>query len=280
MKSQNLLFLTLLAGLLSVASQAAAQTPNMPETGPFSVQMFIGGTTQVYLCVNPPTTYTDGTPIPFGTPVTIRLYRSMDNGASYSTPVSIMSGGTGWVGQGAAGTQEKPWIDITAEVPVDNQPPYTVYLAASAVVGTGESLANVANLSFAYYPGLTRYALPSDVPGNQFAGGSNSNNQNPSAGPLTGTWNLNDSGTLTLSQSGNQVSGTISAQGISVGSVSGTYENGQYNLRIRLQAEGQVFDCGLFATVSEGRVVSGTIRYEGENYPFRLVIDGNRLVSQ
>jgi hypothetical protein len=146
--------------------------PNPPGTGPFSVQMFLGGTQYTYLCLNPPTTYVDGTGIPQGTNVTIKIYRSMDQGASYATSVSIASGGQGTVGMGAAGTQQKPWIDLTVITPVDCIEPRIVFLAATAVVNGVESAQTSNNLTFRYaiegapgktdncFPILIRYATP------------------------------------------------------------------------------------------------------------------------
>ncbi len=274
MKARIPCVMSLIAGCIAVQS-LLAQTPNPPETGPFSVQMFIGGTTSVYLAVNPPTTFADGTPIPEGTPVQINIYRSLDNAVTYTTPVQLLAGGQGRVGQGAFGSQEKPWIDITASTPVDGQPPYVVYLAASCVVNGVESAANVANLTFIYYPDLTRLALPSDAPGNQWPGNSGGNGN---GGPLTGTWTLNGQATMTISQEGNVVSGSISGGGQRLGTISGTFENGQYNLRVRLQAEGQTMDVGVVARVSDDRkLVTGTVSMDGESWPMSLNIDGSNL---
>jgi len=146
--------------------------PNPPGTGPFTVQMFLGGTQYTYLCLNPPTTYVDGSGIPQGKNVTIKIYRSMDQGAVYTTPVSIASGGQGTVGMGAAGTQQKPWIDLTVITPVDCIEPRIVFLAATAVVDGVESAQTSNNLTFRYaiegapgktdncFPILIRYATP------------------------------------------------------------------------------------------------------------------------
>lgn len=273
MKARIPCIVSFIAGCMAVQG-LLAQTPSPPETGPFSVQMFIGGTTSVYLAVNPPTTFTDGSPIPDGTPVQINVYRSLDNGATYASPVQLLAGGQGRVGQGAFGSQEKPWIDITASTPVDNQPPYVVYLAASCVVNGVESAANVANLTFIYYPDLTRLALPSDAPGSQWTGGGGTGN----GGPLTGTWTLNGQATMTISQEGNAVSGSISGGGQRLGTISGTFDNGQYNLRIIFQAEGETLDVGVVARVSDDRKsVSGTVSMKGESWPFSLNIDGSNL---
>jgi hypothetical protein len=163
--------------------------PNPPGTGPFTVQMFIGGTQYAYLCLNPPTTYVDGSAIPQGTPVQIKIYRSLDGGATYTTPVSLASGGQGTVGMGAAGTQQKPWIDITAITPVDCIEPRIVFLAATAVVGGVESAQTTNNLTFRYaiegkpgstencYPILIRYATP-------FGAGTGQGTRIPTGPPL------------------------------------------------------------------------------------------------
>jgi hypothetical protein len=146
--------------------------PNPPGTGPFTVQMFMGGTQFTFLCFYPPSTYVDGSPIPAGRPVQIKLYRSYDQGGSYTTPVAIASGGTGSVGQGPAGSRQKPWIDVKAITPVDCIEPRVIFLAATAVVDGVESAPTVNNLTFRYaaqgppgstedcYPYLERYATP------------------------------------------------------------------------------------------------------------------------
>jgi len=150
--------------------------PDPPGTGPYTVQMFMGGTQNTYLCLNPPRFYVDGSRIPDGTPVTIKIYRSFDQGQTYTTPVTIAYGGTGTVGQGAAGTQQKPWIDLTVLTPVDCVEPCIVYLAATAVIGGIESALTTDNLTFRYavatggttslsstntcYPVLVRFATP------------------------------------------------------------------------------------------------------------------------
>jgi len=169
--------------LAGLAVPGIGQVPNAPGTGPFTVQMFVGGTQNTYLCVYPPTAYTDGTPIPAGTPVSIRIYRSMSGApGTFTTAVTIASGGTGTVDQGAAGTQQKPWIDITVLTPVDCIEPRIVFLAASAVIGSTESPQTTDDLSFRYavggapgssancYPALIRYPNPAAALGSAAGG--------------------------------------------------------------------------------------------------------------
>ncbi len=153
------------AAALASAGAAAGPTvppgtlaPDPPGTGPFTVQMFVGGTQYTYLALNPPTSYATGSLIPNGTPVTIKLYRSFDLGATYSTAVTIAAGGQGVVGQGPAGSRRMPWIDLTALTPVDCKEPCIVFLAATAVVGGIESAMTTDNLTF-------RYAVASTSPG-------------------------------------------------------------------------------------------------------------------
>lgn len=250
------------------------QTPSPPETGPFSVQMFIGGTTSVYLALNPPTTFTDGTPIPAGTPVTINIYRSLDRGATYTTPVQQTSGADGHVGQGGFGSREKPWIDITAQTPVDNEAPYVVYLAATCVVNGVESPQTVANLTFIYYPELVRLSLPSDAPGNQWNGGAGAG----SGGPLAGTWTINGQGTMTINHEGSKVSGTISAEGQQLGTISGTFESGEYRLRILFRAGDETMDARVVARVAaDRRSLTADITADGQSWQAKLVIEGRNL---
>ncbi len=77
---KSLSFTWLLAALVwggLLAEQSAAQkTPMPPRTGTFSVQMFQGNTQFCWIAIWPPSTYTDGTPIPPGTPVQIKAYPS------------------------------------------------------------------------------------------------------------------------------------------------------------------------------------------------------------
>lgn len=170
--------------LAGLAVPVLGQVPNAPGTGPFSVQMFVGGTQNTYLCINPPTAYTDGTPIPVGTPVSIRIYRSMSGApGSFTTGVTIVRGGTGTVGQGTTNTQQAPWIDLTVLTPVDCIEPRIVFLAASAVIGSTEGPQTTDNLSFRYaaggapgsssncYPDLIRYPNPAAALGS-VAGGA------------------------------------------------------------------------------------------------------------
>ena len=77
--------------------------------------------------------------------------------------------GEGFVGQGERNPLEKEWIDLKLETPVDQQDPYAVWLAVTAVVDGKESEKNNAYLTFRYrgkggYPMLVRFPTP-DVSG-------------------------------------------------------------------------------------------------------------------
>jgi hypothetical protein len=163
-----ILFLMFFSILFQPEGYLYAQTgkvPNPPGTGPFSIQLFMGGTEYAMVSVFPPTSYTDGTLIPNGTPVQIKLYRSLTGQpGTFTIGVQIEGGGTGNVGQGAPGTTQKPYIDIKARTPVDCIEPRLVFLAATAVVNGVESPQTTNNLSYRYAvpgaPGSTDNCIP------------------------------------------------------------------------------------------------------------------------
>ena len=171
---KSLSFTWLLAALVwggLLAEQSAAQkTPMPPRTGTFSVQMFQGNTQFCWIAIWPPSTYTDGTPIPPGTPVQIKAYPSYNRGKTYGTRgVSTVSGGRGFVDQGEKDARKKRWIDSKLKTPVTHTKPFAVWLAASAVVGGKESRMVNSNLTFRYVgkdgrPRLVRYPTP-DIDG-------------------------------------------------------------------------------------------------------------------
>jgi len=161
------------AALLGLGSAAvAAGKPAPPRTSQYSVQMFQGNTQYCWIAVWPPSAYEDGSPIPDGTKVEIRAYRSYDAGKKYGRRgVSVVSGGKGFVGQGEKDARQKRWIDLKLKTPVDNKKPWAVWLAATAVVNGVASKATNRYLTFRYkasetVPRLIRYETPNiDGPG-------------------------------------------------------------------------------------------------------------------
>lgn len=167
----------MLAGLMCLSAslrEAQAQVPRPPLTERYSVQMFLGGTQNCWIAVWPPSDYADGTPIPFGTEVQIKVYRSYDAGKTYAErDVEIVGGpaadGKGKVGQGERDPREKEWIDCKLKTPVDYNDPFAVWLAVTAIVNGKESEKNNLNLNFRYresstgQPALIRYATPEEA---------------------------------------------------------------------------------------------------------------------
>lgn len=258
----------------SIYSETAAQlAPAVPGTGPMTVQMFQGGTTSTWIALYPPTTYADGTPIPNGKAVSIRVYRSSDYGATYPTPVKIESGGKGFVGQGAAGSTTKPWIDLKLSTPVDNRAPYLVFLAATAVIDGVESpVGTTANLTFRYYPGLERFAAPTDATGTPAATAASGNGN----GPLGGNWSISSGGSMQITETGNQVSGSITADGVQLATLSGTRDGNTYNLRAAVSFEGYSANVGVQLTVSGNRLTA-RISHEGEVKVVNGTISGRTI---
>jgi len=151
----------------SAGQKRAPRRPDPPRTGPYSVQLFQGGSQYCLIALYPPKTYIDNSPIRPGTKVRMKVYRSHDGGKTYGTRgVSIVFGGEGHVGQGEDNARIKRWIDCKLKVLVDNKKPYVVRLAASAVVGGVASTATTRYLTFRYAtdngtPRLIRYETPS-----------------------------------------------------------------------------------------------------------------------
>ena len=266
--------LFLFAAISVFGNHLRAQAPSPPSTGARSIQMFQGKSQNVWIAVYPPKTYANGAPIKPGTPVSIRVRRSFDNGKSFESRVTVVSGGRGFVGQGKAGSKKKPWIDLKLKVPVDNQKPYRVVLGVTAVVGKEESALNTSNLTFQYYPSLKIFPSPPEAEnGKGIKTGHGS-------GPLHGTWNLDGQGTLTLQEKGRSVSGTITTQGQQIATLSGTRNGNQYNLAVTLTFEGKKYDAMVNLTVaSNGKDLSGTARANGDSIPLKLKIKGRSLVA-
>lgn len=267
---------TLVALTFFAAAQVEAQSgvPAPPTTGPRSIQMFQGGTQSVWACVYPPTTYSDGTPIKNGTPVKIKVYRSYDGGKTFSSRVTVLSGGSGFVGQGQAGSRKKPWIDAKLQVPVDNKAPYTVVLGMTVVVGKNESALTVSNLTFRYYPSLQVYGSPSDAPGNDSKKGTKPGKGH---GPLHGTWTLNKDTAVFIRENGNKVTGTMTRD-LQQASITGTRSGNRYNLTLTIGQDGKLYKVALNLTVaSNGKSISGTASMEGESFPLTFKINGRNL---
>jgi hypothetical protein len=167
----------LTAAVGSVAAQPAGPAPNPPGTGPFSVQMFIGGTQYTYLTLNLPTAYSSGAAIPPGTTVQINIYR-WDWSSRTWNPVRLDAGtGEGPWGSGGRGqVGVNTFVSFVAITPVDCIEPRVVVLGATAVVGGAESTMVTSDLSFRYaspppadkpaattedcVPGLERFGSP------------------------------------------------------------------------------------------------------------------------
>ena len=263
-------FAVCLLGFCNLTDQLCAQ-PNPPGTGANSIQMFQGGTQNVWIAVYPPTTYVDGTPIPSGTPVKLKVYRSMDGGTTYGSVVSIESGGSGRVGQGAAGSRTKPWIDAKLSVPVDQEAPYMVYLAVSAIVGGDEGPATNSNLTFRYYPSLVRFAA---VPNDE------ADDDRPvQQGPLNGTCSL-DGGSITIKQNGKRVTGSVSVGGQVLATLSGTFANGVYSLNAQVSCESTQFSVPVTISMNGKTTGTVTVVYEGTSTTRSFVVSGRSIQLQ
>ena len=144
-------FVLLTVAVGSAAAQPAGPTPNPPGTGPFSVQMFAGGTKFTYLTLNLPTAYTTGAPIPNGTTVQIKIYR-WDWSSKTWGPVTLDAGsGEGPWGSGGKGqVGVNTFVSFVAITPVDCVEPRVVVLGATAVVAGVESAMVTSDLSFRY----------------------------------------------------------------------------------------------------------------------------------
>ena len=121
-----------------VLAQAGTQEPVPPRTGLYSVQLIIGDTDDVILNIIPPRLYTDGTPIPKGTPCTIIISRSKAKGAlgTYTEEVGRAEGAV------TAPNDLQAWMVVKANAGPDDPLNDVIYLACTAVVGGVESAQN------------------------------------------------------------------------------------------------------------------------------------------
>jgi hypothetical protein len=259
----------------TIELNAQSGTPAPPPTGPRSVQMFQGKTQNVWLAVYPPTTYSDGTPIKDGTPVKIKVHRSYDGGKTFKSRVTVVSGGSGFVGQGKAGSKKKPWIDMKVEVPVDNKAPYLVVLGISSVVGKKESAINTSNLTFRYYPSLQIFGSPAEAVTDE------KSTPATGQGPLHGNWDVNGQGTLVINEKGNKVTGTITASGQQLATLSGTRSGNRYSLSLSLTYEGKTYPATVVLNVAnDGKSVTGTANADGESIPLSFKINGRKITTK
>ncbi len=136
--------------LLSTSRQViAAPQPRPPQNGKHSVQMIVGGSNRIPMCIVPPRLYEDGTAIVPGTPCTIVIYRSRENGRRNTYNEEVGRG----QGQVTRPNDLQPWVDVTAVVPPDKPDGGTFYLASSAIVGGVESDLNNQWLTIEWSPG-------------------------------------------------------------------------------------------------------------------------------
>ena len=170
------LVILFLSGFPQAVLAQSAIAPDPPATGPFSVQMFVGGTQLTYLSVFPPSTYVNGAAIAPDTPVQIRVYR-WDRAGRVWSPVTLEGGDGPW-GSGGLGRVGQSFINMVAVTPVDCIPPRVIVLGVTSVVNGVESpVVNTANLTYQYaapptagdptpydadpcIPLLVRYATP------------------------------------------------------------------------------------------------------------------------
>ncbi len=153
-------FVLLTVAVGSAAAQPAGPTPNPPGTGPFSVQMFVGGTKYTYLAINLPTTDTSGAAIPDGTTVQIKIYRWDWNRKAWDAVTLDAGSGEGpWSSGGKGQVGVNTFVSFVAITPVDCVEPRVVVLGATAVVAGVESAMITDNLSFRYAA-----APPADKP--------------------------------------------------------------------------------------------------------------------
>jgi hypothetical protein len=149
-----------------ILAQAGPMQPAPPRNGKNSVQMAIGGTDNVLLAIVPPRAYTDGTPIPVGTPCTIVIYRSRAKGApgTYTEEVGRAEGKV------TSPNDLQAWIDIKAHAGPDNPNGDTIYLASTAIVGGVESNRNNQWLTINWY--LGGFTVDEYTPGGPGAAGA------------------------------------------------------------------------------------------------------------
>ncbi|MCC7495107.1 MAG: carboxypeptidase regulatory-like domain-containing protein [Fimbriimonadaceae bacterium] len=140
----------LVCGLWLVClSPLGAALPLPPRNGKNSVQMLVGGSNKVPLCLVPPRARADGTPLAPGTRCTIVVYRSHAAGRTntYDQEVGRADG------QVTRPDDLQPWIDVTAMVPPDDPKGGIFYLASSAIVDGQESTLNNQWLTVRWSPG-------------------------------------------------------------------------------------------------------------------------------
>ncbi len=150
-----------LGALLCVLSPLAhpAPIPSPPRNGKHTVQAMFGGRSVIPMCIVPPRTYVDGTPIAQGTQATIVVYRSMQEGKPGTY--------TQEVGRGV-GPIEREWIDVGANVPCDNPNGGVIYLASSAIINGVESDLNNQYTTIIWSPGtfeVKEYPAAGSKPG-------------------------------------------------------------------------------------------------------------------
>lgn len=124
------------------------QEPVPPRTGQYSVQLIIGDTDDVVLNIIPPRLYTDGTPIPKGTPCTIIIYMSKATGApgTYIEEVGRAEGAV------TAPNDLQAWMVVKANAGPDDPLNDVIYLACTAVIGGVESAQNNQWLTINWHP--------------------------------------------------------------------------------------------------------------------------------
>jgi hypothetical protein len=129
-------------------AQAGAKEPVPPRTGQYSVQLIIGHTDDVILNIIPPRLYTDGTPIPMGSPCTIVIYRSKAKGApgTYTEEVGRAEGTV------TSPDDMQPWIVVRANAGPEDPLSDTIYLACTAIVDGVESARNNQWLTINWHP--------------------------------------------------------------------------------------------------------------------------------
>jgi hypothetical protein len=274
-------FALLVVALIQINANAqVAKSPTAPSTGSNSVQMFAGGSQNVWLAVYPPTVYTDGSAIAKGKRVSLKFYQSVNGGKTYTSPVTIESMGTGTIGQGKAGSRQKPWIDAKLKVHVDNKKPHLIYLAVSAVVDGVEGPATNANLTFRYYPGLTRYASVAEA--NDANGvASSRKTHKASRGPLQGTYYDPESpgSKFNFHQKGSSVSGNFYINGLGNIRFTGTYRKNRYSLNAKTTYQGKTKNLPLTIVMSDSRNGTLSTNALGKSESIRFRIVGRKIVK-
>lgn len=210
----------------------------------------------------------------------MRVYRSYDGGLTFPTRLELTYGGKGRVGQGAAGSRTPSWISARVRVNVDNQAPYLIHLAITAVVDGVESAPVATNLSFSYFPAFRRYASPAAA-----------RTANGLAAPqsLAGTWTITGGAGLSITHAGKKFTGnlTVPNGGRAVTtSMDGTVQNTANGVIYRFSATMNLQSGPLPGTgqmiVRDG-TVSGSIRMvsDGRSYdvPLKFRIEGSTLVD-